>query len=121
MVRGANRRREDTRRAQPPLLRLPNRAAVSDSGGAAQSAQRASVEQPDRVSCEGVRSVSKQTPTAARQLHTSTRRPYNRRTLAATPAARRHAGTACPAHQGMVMSLRLERMLAMDAAIRGVL
>jgi hypothetical protein len=38
MVRGANRRREDTRRAQPSLLRLPTWAAVSDSGAVGQSA-----------------------------------------------------------------------------------
>ena len=64
MVRGANRRRGDTCRAQPPLLRLPTWVAVSDSGAAEPQAQRVPVEQPDRVSCEGAPLVAKQTLTA---------------------------------------------------------
>jgi predicted DNA-binding transcriptional regulator YafY len=64
--------------------------------------------------------VSNQTPTAAPGwLLGGTLRPYNRRILAALPAASRPASTARILHsKGAPMSVRLERLLAMEAAVR---
>ncbi len=109
MVRGANRRGEDTRRAQPPLLRLPIWAAVSDSGSTAYPAN-----------AHGRCPSKRQPPQQAGCLvaHFAAIIAVSAAMPAALPPRRRRPTLNI---QGMPMSLRLERMLAIDAAIRSVL